>query len=171
MKYSLRSLMIVITLVCVVFGVPLGYVRYERDRLQHKSDVASLLRFKGVTVEAHLPGSEGLSPAERRQRWEQMRSTWRGNELLDCVEGCVISGAPVYKGRMNADDFAILVSTFPNIVDLALADSELCSEHLRQLAALPRLRKLEIWRTPVDDDDIRWIKAHHPKIEITITKE
>ena len=167
MKYSLRSLMILVTVISVV----LGYVRYERDRLQHKSDVVSLLRPKGVSVEPHLPGSEGLSSAERRQRWEQMRSTWRGNELLDYVEGCVISGAPVHEERMNADDFAILISTFPKIVDLALADSEISSEQLRQLAALPKLRRLGIWRTPVDDDDIRWIKAHHPKIEITITKE
>src|SRR5688572_14542671 len=112
MKYSLRSLMIVVTLVCVVFGVTLGYVRYERERIRHKWEITSALYSRGAQLGGKWP-----------KPFEEM-CTWRGCETVEYNELLTIGRS----ARLEADDFKKLVSTFPTIRDVFVCDYELTGE-------------------------------------------
>jgi hypothetical protein len=152
MKYSLRSLMIVVTLVCVVFGVTLGYVRHERERIHHKWEVTRALYSRGAELGGNYP-----------KPFEEMY-TWRGCETVEYTELLTIGRS----ASLEADDFRKLVSTFPTIRDVFVCDYELTGEQLRLLGKFPRLEKLRLVRSPADEDDIRWLKSQYPEMQLEI---
>ena len=153
MKYSLRSLMIVVTLLCVAFGVTLEYVRYERERIRHKWELTSDLYSRGAQLGGKYP-----------RPFEEMY-TWRGCETVEYTESLTIGRS----ARLDVDDFRKLVSTFPTIRDVFVCDNELSGQELRQLGKLPRLVKLTLVRSPADEGSLRWLKSQHPEMELEIT--
>jgi hypothetical protein len=134
-KYSLRTLMIAVTLFCGALGFVFAFVNYERGRIRYKWEACNMLHAKGIQLGGRWP-----KPLEQMQ-------TWRGNETIDYTDICTICGG---KERMTADDVRTLVATFPNIVDVEVMNCELTEEQLRHLVMLPRLKKLTLFRVPVE---------------------
>ena len=147
MRYSLRSLMIAVTLICVVLGSVLGWIRYERARIRHKGEVISAMYAKGAKFGTSLHSWESDKALE----------TWRGNERVEYIVLCDFDGRP---GKNNAKDVATMVATFPNMRDVGFADYKVTGEELRLLSKLQKLEKLWLLDCPVDEDELQWLAAH-----------
>jgi len=147
------SLLIVIAAVAIVAGSVLGWMKYERWRLLHKAEVYSSLDAKGVIFGG---------PEEGWPRPNEQMQTWRGDESLDYIYSCGISNTD----KINAKDIDALSSAFPTIGVIKLFDCQPSGEQLRKLAALPKLKTLTLVRSPIASQDMTWIKANFPRVEV-----
>ena len=144
--------MIVVTLVAVIFGSSLGWVRYERYLLQHKWEVCRTLHSKGIELASKYPAKT---------------ETWRGNESINYVRMCTLYPKQDALG-LSDDDITNLITTFADVEDVAVVDREISGGQLRKLASFPKLKKMLLFNSPSKEDDLRWVKAYRPDVELIV---
>ena len=163
MKYSLRSLFVVVTLVCVVLAVGLAWVKREQDRTRRRAEAGHALSKRGVSF-----GIMGDAvPYSASQ-------TWRGDESWHYMNYCAFgpfgpSDNDDTRTTVAESDLAILSAEFPDLQELTFVQCQIERGGLKHVALLARLKKVILDDSNVDDAELRFLKKTLPHATVVST--
>jgi Leucine rich repeat len=130
-QFSLKTLLVALTLLCLGPG---GYLTYERARRQRQWRIADEIERMG--------GELAYVPPNARGRY------WSEGILGDEIEliGVIFSG----NGGLTDDDLALL-EAFPNLQQLTLSHTKISDAGLVHIKKLKQLEWLDLSQTRVTD--------------------
>lgn len=125
-RFSLRTLVIVLTLICFVIGTPIGYIRYKAER-QRKA----IARLKELNVAVGLQADA--------------KSTWVTSQLRRWVDKDAFRRATSVNIRANARDIDEVIALLPSLdelMELNCNKQSLNDHQLQEIASIRSLRHL-----------------------------
>jgi hypothetical protein len=153
LRFSLRTLLLVITAIAVIGGWPISRAVRQRDAIRHFRELTSRLppeHFYDHYLTISFASSRSLDklgrPPHPIPAWRSRLYSWLGgHECWDTVDGVVLSNA-----RVANDDLRFLAA-LPGVEDIRLAATDIDDEGIPLLHHCPKLRILELEETSISD--------------------
>lgn len=173
-RYSLRTLFLVMTLCCLVFGAWAAYV--NPYRLQQRS-LAAVNRLQGNVVKV---------PAQGPQWHVWLVTTLLGDEAFMYVTEVDLNNRKVSDADLNqlanlvhlrelsldyapvTDDGLAVLRSLPRLQHISLRYTKATDETARHLSNLPDLQSAHLTGTKITDAGIRTLYGHPQLVELFI---
>lgn len=165
-RFSLRSLMVVVTLLSIWMGLYLDSVRRQRQAVQ------SITRLHGhISYDYDLLEENGIEEP-RWKRWmrsklgaeyvAQVNQVWFcGREIGDVGFSCFC-----WPKSEICDDELEMLRDLPALTELGLPDTRITNGGVRQLKRLTRLQFLDLTGTRLTPEGVRELRQALPNCRI-----
>ncbi|HVW35760.1 MAG TPA: hypothetical protein VHB99_00595 [Pirellulales bacterium] len=165
-RFSLRSLMVVVTLLSIWTGYYLDSVRRQRQAVQ------SIGRLNGsITYDYELLEENGIEEA----KWKRWVRSKLGDEYVARVDQIWFCGRDVGGGGYRCffwpksdicDDDLEMFRDLPAITELGLPDTRITNGGVRHLKRLTKLRFLSLTGTGITPEGVRDLRQALPNCRI-----
>jgi hypothetical protein len=163
-RFSLRSLMVVVTLLSIWMGYYLDSVRRQRQAVQ------SIRRLHGRITYDDFLEENGIEP-----RWRRWVRSKLGSEYVEQVDQVFFTGReiePIGMGHYGwpksdiCDDDLEMFRDLPAITELGLPDTRITDGGVRHLKRLTKLRFLNLTGTGLTPEGVRDLRQALPNCRI-----
>lgn len=125
-RFSLRTLAILLTLICFVLGVPIGYIRYTAER-QRKA----IARLKELDVAVGVQADDKANWLVRQLR------RWVDKDAL-----CQANSVNIREGSRDIDEVIVLLPSLDGLEELNCNKRTLTDRQLQGIASIRSLKHL-----------------------------
>lgn len=178
-RYSLRTAIVLITVVSLVVGMKAAHVRRQQalvrlvERHGGQCEYDDWREFTRRRVLMGSSPSYGVGGAYRPPppRWITPRKPWLRRTLGDAwfaeIEAIVLTGPHVDNATLA--ELRLLLSKLPTVRELRLRGTSVTHEGLRSLVEQQQLRRLNLYETPIQMDDPGMVEllARNPHLSVS----
>jgi hypothetical protein len=163
-RFTLRSLLAVVTALSILFGVFTAVYRWQAVKSQKRQAQSDLHPYGGVF---------SMASALYNIRTGGQSKGWFFVTFLNHVEAVDLSphnwSAMERRGKTLAvnDDALAMLYRFPELRSLDVRDTQITDGGVRHIVALKRLVQLDIRGTRITDDGLQKLRGTLPNCEIT----